>query len=55
VRSVERGYLMSLDQAWALSRVWYGDRLSPEFRRPTTEEARAIFRKIGLVGPFWQL
>jgi len=46
---------MTLDQAWALSRAWYGNRLSPDFRRPTVDEAREIFERIGLAGEFWRL
>jgi hypothetical protein len=37
--------------AWA----WYGTRLDPDFRRPTADQARAIFASVGLMGPFWAL
>ena len=46
---------MTLPQAWDLSRQWYGTRLDPEFRRPTTDEARAIFASVGLTGDFWRI
>jgi hypothetical protein len=46
---------MSLDQAWDLSVKWYGNRLAPDFRRPTVDEARAIFASVGLTGDFWKL
>ena len=46
---------MTLPQAWALSQHWYGNRLNPDFRRPTTDEAREIFTSVGLTGPFWSL
>jgi hypothetical protein len=46
---------MSLDQAWLLAKLWYGDRLQPDFRRPTTSEAERIFEQVGLRGPFWAL
>jgi len=46
---------MTLDQAWKLSQRWYGTRLDPDFRRPTTDEAGAIFESVGLTGPFWKL
>jgi len=45
---------MTLDQAWQLSKLWYGNRLRPDFRRPTADEARAIFARVGLAGPFWE-
>ena len=52
---VERGAVMSLRQAWSLSRQWYGTRLKPDFRRPTTAEAMKIFASAGLTGQFWRL
>jgi hypothetical protein len=38
-----------------LAQLWYGDRLNPDFRGRTTEEAQAIFRRLGLQSPFWYL
>jgi hypothetical protein len=52
---VTRGAVMSIPQAWALSKKWYGNRLAQDFRRPTREEAQAIFTSVGLTGEFWQL
>ena len=46
---------MTVPQAWALSQKWYGNRLSPDFRRATPDEARAIFESVGLTGDFWSL
>jgi hypothetical protein len=46
---------MTLPQAWELSQQWYGDRLSPGFRRKTIDEAHAIFASVGLTGAFWRL
>ena len=46
---------MTIPQAWDLSRAWYGNRLEPDFRRPTIDEARAIFAGVGLTGEFWRL
>jgi len=51
----KRGATMSLDQAWSLSRKWYGNRLDIEFRRPTAGEAKEIFENVGLTGEFWSL
>jgi len=47
--------LLTLERAWALSRSWYGNRLAADFRRPTREEAAAIFASVGLMGEFWAL
>jgi hypothetical protein len=40
---------------WELARRWYGDRLVPEWRPRTRDEAQAILHEIGLRGPFWSL
>ena len=55
VRRIPRGAVFSLHQAWQLGRAWYADRLSPDWRRATTEEAEAVFSDIGLTGEFWRL
>ena len=46
---------MTIPQAWDLAQKWYGTRLEPHFRRPTKEEAQAIFESVGLTGSFWRL
>jgi hypothetical protein len=50
-----RGGLLMPDQLWRLADAWYRDRMSPDWRRRTTEEAQAVFEDIGLTGPFWRL
>ncbi len=54
-RRIPRGASFSLEQAWQLGRAWYGDKLSPDWKRATPEEAEAIFAGIGLIGDFWRL
>jgi hypothetical protein len=49
------GEALRLQQTWELSRLWYGDRLDPDFQGRTAEEAQAIFRDLGLQSPFWRL
>ena len=46
---------MTIPQAWDLAQKWYGNRLEPDFRRPTIDEAQAIFASVGLTGSFWKL
>ena len=48
-----RGALLSLEQTWALARLWYRDRLDPGWRRPTAADAAAAFAANGLDGEFW--
>ncbi|HKV82976.1 MAG TPA: hypothetical protein VJN88_00375 [Ktedonobacterales bacterium] len=46
---------MTLEETWDLSRRWYGDRLRPDFRGRTPEQARAIFHGLHLTAPFWDI
>ncbi|UCC75274.1 MAG: hypothetical protein JSV86_21195 [Gemmatimonadota bacterium] len=52
---IERGAVLSLEQAWELAVEWYRDRLRPDWRRKTVEEAQVAFARIGLTSPFWRL
>jgi hypothetical protein len=54
-RHLERGAVFPLETCWQLAREWYGDRLSPDWRRRTPTEAEAVFAGVGLVGDFWSL
>ena len=54
-RQLTRGALLTLAQQWELARVWYADRMSPEWRRRTPEEAERVFADVGLTGSFWRL
>ena len=46
---------MTPEQCWRLAYGWYKDKLKPDWRRHTPEEAAALFEEVGLVGPFWKL
>jgi len=50
-----RGALLTPEQAWQLAQGWYKEKLKPEWRRPTVEEAEALLASIGLTGAFWNL
>ena len=54
-RDMSRGGLLTPDQAWQLARAWYKDKLKPEWRRHTVEEAESLLAAIGLTGPFRRL
>ena len=47
--------ILTLKQAAALARAWYVNKLRPDWRRQTPEEAEAIFAKLGLDMDFWRL
>lgn len=48
-----RGAVLSLPRVWELAKRWYADRLSPDFRGRTADDAQAIFRQLGFTGEFW--
>jgi hypothetical protein len=52
-RRSQIGATLTPQQGWQLATAWFEDRLSPDWRRKTPEETRAIFEDIGLDGPFW--
>ena len=49
------GDVFSLDSLWRLAQLWFADRLSPDWRRRTVDEANALFANAGLEGAFWRL
>ena len=54
-QGMRTGSTLTLEQQWELARLWYADRMSPEWRRRTPEEAEAAFARVGLTGDFWRL
>jgi hypothetical protein len=54
-RSLDHGVTLSVEQQWALARVWYSNRMEPDWRRRTPEEAERVFGDLGLTGEFWRL
>jgi len=54
-RELTRGALLSPEQTWRLAQGWYKDKLKPDWRRHTLDEAEALLTSIGLTGAFWSL
>jgi hypothetical protein len=54
-RGLGRGATLTPDQQWRLANAWYSDRMDPQWRRRTPEEAEQTFTGIGLTGDFWRL
>ena len=50
-----RGAVLTLEQTWAMAKLWYHDRLDPAWRRRTAAETNEAFASIGLTGEFWAL
>jgi len=49
-----RGEILSLEQTWHLSKLWYHNRLSKDFAGRSVAEAEAIFAEVGLTSSFWK-
>jgi hypothetical protein len=54
-RRLAKGAVFSVEQLWGLASIWYRDRMKPEWRRSTAEEAEEVFASLGLTGGFWKL
>ncbi len=54
-RDMPRGGTISPQQCWQLAQAWYADKVSPDWRRKTLEDAEAMLADIGLTDPFWSL
>jgi hypothetical protein len=54
-RELERGAMLPPAQAWRLAVGWYWNKLQPEWRRHTPEQAETLLQSIGLTGEFWKL
>ena len=50
-----RGAVLTLEQTWSLAKLWYADRLNPEWRRRSVPETAAAFESLGLSDEFWSL
>ncbi len=47
------GEVLPLEQVWKLARAWYDNRLSPDYRGRSVEQAVALFEGLGLRSGFW--
>jgi hypothetical protein len=52
---ISRGAVFSLNQGLRLAKAWYGDRLSPQWRPFSPQQAQAALGKVGLRSAFWCL
>jgi len=48
-----RGETWTFADAWYMATTWFTGRLDPDWRRLTSEEARATFEHIGCTSEFW--
>lgn len=52
---LERGEVLTINQVWELSKLWYHDRLSLDYHGRTIEQAEEIFKLAGLTPKFWYI
>lgn len=50
---LERGEMLNIQQVWELSKLWYGNRMSPEYHGRSLEQVAEVFRQAGLMSKFW--
>lgn len=51
--NLERGEMLSIQQVWELSKLWYGNRMSLEYHGRSMEQVAEVFRQAGLMAKFW--
>jgi hypothetical protein len=53
-RGIARGASFTPAQMWMVAKPWFERRLAHDWRRPTTDEAQALFDRARLTGEFWR-
>ncbi len=53
--NLERGEMLSIQQVWELSKLWYGNRMSLDYHGRSMEQVAEIFKQAGLTSKFWHL
>lgn len=53
--AIPKGAIVPIAQVAELARIWYGKHAGPDWRKWSITEAREIFGRVGLTGPFWAL
>ena len=51
--NLDRGEVLTINQVWELSKLWYDKRLSLDYHGRSIEQAQEIFRQVGLKSEFW--
>ena len=52
-KNLERGEVLSINQVWELSKLWYQNRLSLDYHGRRIEQAEEVFNQAGLTAAFW--
>ncbi len=51
--NLEVGEMLSIQQVWELSKLWYGNRMSLEYHGRSMEQVADVFKQAGLTAKFW--
>jgi hypothetical protein len=49
------GEIVAIANLWQLSRHWYDNRMSPDWRKPQREVLQEMLKDHGFIGQFWSL
>ncbi|MDX1493996.1 MAG: hypothetical protein R3253_08065 [Longimicrobiales bacterium] len=47
--------MLTLEEMWALARIWYRGRMDPDWRGRSVDDSRSILTEVGLEDDFWSL
>ena len=53
--AIAKGAVAPIGQVAELARVWYGKHADHDWKKWSIAQARQIFERVGLTGPFWAL
>ena len=53
IHNNQAGERLTPGQVWELSKLWYHNRLAPDFHGRSAEQIAAIFQLVGLTAKFW--
>ena len=51
--NLEVGEMLSIQQVWELSKLWYGNRMSLEYHGRSMDQVAEVFKQAGLTAKFW--
>jgi len=53
--NLARGEVLTIQQVWELSKLWYHNRLSMDYHGRSVEQVAEVFRQAGLTSDFWKV
>lgn len=52
---IAKGDVQPIAKVWDFAKVWYGNRLNPDWKKWTVAEAKSIFERFELTGDIWNI